>query len=323
MLVIRRGDGWGGEGSPPPAHVPQGDAGAGPRGQSKGYRVLGNLHEACEQGDLEMVAQLLDAGVSPNLKAYGFTPLHAASVCGASEIVSLLLEHGAEIEAVSDAGVTPLIFAVTENHPQIVKLLLEHDARPDTSIPGGWTGVHMAAGEGHGAVLQLLLSAGAPVDAPDDTGLTPLHHAVRNQHTAVVSILLDAGADPNRLSVSGESALDMAQATGHEDLPKLLESHGGRRGPGSAAGREEWVPLIPEAPAEFGLAEALTAAAQGVQGAGMDLVMAAAQQAAQELRQEGWNERRLEHTEKGHKALIQRISEILGRPGQKESRGSL
>jgi ankyrin repeat protein len=285
--------------------------------------VLGNLHEACEQGDLEMVVQLLDAGASPNVKAYGFTPLHAASACGAAEIASLLLERGAEIEALTDAGVTPLMFAITENYPELVKLLLEHNARPDASMPGGWTGVHMSAGEGHGAVLKLLLAAGAPVDAPDDTGLTPLHHAVRNQHTAIVSILLDAGADPNRLSVAGESALDMAEATGHEDLPTLLESHGAQRGPASAAGRRQPAPLIPEAPGEFGLAEALTAAAQGVEGPGMDLVMAAAQQAAEELRGEGWARHRLEHTEEGRKALIQRISEILGLRGQKESRGSL
>ncbi|KAI0261911.1 ankyrin repeat-containing domain protein, partial [Russula aff. rugulosa BPL654] len=59
----------------------------------------------------------------------GYTPLHRASICGRIEIVRLLIEHGANVEAKTDEGRTPLDVARGEQREEIIKLLSEHVAK--------------------------------------------------------------------------------------------------------------------------------------------------------------------------------------------------
>ncbi|KAI0269072.1 ankyrin repeat-containing domain protein, partial [Russula aff. rugulosa BPL654] len=59
---------------------------------------------------------------------FGFTPLHQASANGRIEIVRLLIEHGANVEAKNDEGETPLDVARVVQREEIIKLLSEHVA---------------------------------------------------------------------------------------------------------------------------------------------------------------------------------------------------
>ena len=62
-------------------------------------------------------------------EVFGFTPLHQASAKGRIEIVCLLIEHGANVEAETDKGMTPMDFARGEQREEIIKLLSEHVAK--------------------------------------------------------------------------------------------------------------------------------------------------------------------------------------------------
>ena len=82
--------------------------------------------------DPRVVRLLLDHGANPNILAriqQGNTPLHRASRSGRIEIVRLLVEHGASVEAQDDAGMTPLDVASGEQREEIIKLLLEHHVK--------------------------------------------------------------------------------------------------------------------------------------------------------------------------------------------------
>src|SRR4051794_20670364 len=84
---------------------------------------------AIEKGDAEEVKALLDSGLSTETSIdYGehkITPLAKAAWDGEAEIVTLLLEKGAKIDArASDTGETALINAVSRGHLEIIKLLL-------------------------------------------------------------------------------------------------------------------------------------------------------------------------------------------------------
>ncbi len=58
----------------------------------------------------------------------GFTPLMHAAYAGNVELVSFLLENGADPTARNSEGKTPLTFAQEKNNRQIVELLMKHTA---------------------------------------------------------------------------------------------------------------------------------------------------------------------------------------------------
>ena len=82
------------------------------------------LHNASWGKDPRSVRLLLERGADPNaLSKDDLTPLHLASRHGKTEIARLLVEYGAIVEAEDSLGRTPLDFASCD---EIVELLLEH-----------------------------------------------------------------------------------------------------------------------------------------------------------------------------------------------------
>jgi ankyrin repeat protein len=77
-----------------------------------------------------------------------------------------------------------------------VRLLLEHGADAKAKTDAGLTALHYAAFKGNLAMVRLLLEAGAPVNVADDRGLTPLMMAAnsKSEDPDVVRLLLDRGA---------------------------------------------------------------------------------------------------------------------------------
>eukprot|EP00406_Dinophysis_acuminata_P054070 CAMPEP_0179298662 /NCGR_PEP_ID=MMETSP0797-20121207/46108_1 /TAXON_ID=47934 /ORGANISM="Dinophysis acuminata, Strain DAEP01" /LENGTH=153 /DNA_ID=CAMNT_0021008055 /DNA_START=49 /DNA_END=510 /DNA_ORIENTATION=+ len=123
-----------------------------------------------DEGD---VRKMIEGGadVNYNLKTgdprYNGTPLHKASVVGCVALVKLLLEKGADVEAVrSSTGFGPFGTTTTENslhlacehgNTDVVRLLLEAGARPDTCKSVGWarqTPLELARGGGHEAAAR-------------------------------------------------------------------------------------------------------------------------------------------------------------------------
>ena len=72
------------------------------------------------------------ADVNVARKTDGITPLYMSSLDGHVEIVKLLLEAGADVNAKAYVGgkdYTPLSIAKEKGHSEIVKLLKEHGAK--------------------------------------------------------------------------------------------------------------------------------------------------------------------------------------------------
>ena len=70
------------------------------------------------------VERLLQEPQDPNIWCHGHTPLNLAAESGAIQIVSLLLEARADLEAVSRSHYTPLVGAAALGHEDVVRLLL-------------------------------------------------------------------------------------------------------------------------------------------------------------------------------------------------------
>lgn len=98
-----------------------------------------------------------------------------------------------------------LMIAATRSNPQLVTLLLDRGAKVDASAKGGDTALIEAAGTGDVSTTPLLLDRGADVNAVDSSGLTPLLSAAWRCRPEVVRLLLRRGADPTVNSKLGNA----------------------------------------------------------------------------------------------------------------------
>jgi len=105
------------------------------------------------------VRLLLARGANPNLAARNamkVAAIHAASASGSLGIALSLIEAGAEVNAVQQAGFTPLHAAAMTGQTELVKLLLDRGADPNAKADDGRTALAMARDAKRQAVIDLL-----------------------------------------------------------------------------------------------------------------------------------------------------------------------
>ncbi|MBQ3933577.1 MAG: ankyrin repeat domain-containing protein, partial [Elusimicrobiaceae bacterium] len=77
---------------------------------------------------------------------------------GDIDIVKLLLDHCADANIKTKAGITPLMFASYYGNINIVKLLLDNGAKVDIVAKNGDTALSVAQGKGYQDIVNLLKS---------------------------------------------------------------------------------------------------------------------------------------------------------------------
>ncbi len=90
---------------------------------------------------------------------------------------------------------TPLAFAASNGRTDVVRVLLDHGAGVDFANSRGLTPLHDAAGQGHKEIVALLLANGADPKIKDRQRRTPLQLADEGGHHEVVKLLREHGAD--------------------------------------------------------------------------------------------------------------------------------
>ena len=163
-----------------------------------GRRGQTQLNYYCEHGMTSSVVRMLgmrSIDVEAKGGVFGRTCLHAAAYNGHLAICRLLLDKGAQVEAIDNIG---------------------------------WTPLHQAARQGHVEIVRLLCDRGADVEACCNGGYRPLHHAAFNDHLSVVKVLIEENADINsRDDCDGRTALRFARDGNKPDMAAYLVSHGG------------------------------------------------------------------------------------------------
>jgi ankyrin repeat protein len=236
------------------------------------------LYLASINGSPAMLEKLLKAGADPNERgSQGETPLMLASRNGNTEAIRVLLDRKADVNAKEKLrGTTALMWAVEQAHPAAVKLLIEHGAdfratsNADTRNARnnladtvtkrlnsrlGALGQSRARGNGKGAPpIPAAVGAQNPPDplganaeaffAPskitDGGGLTALVYAAREDCLDCAKILVDAGADINQRTHYGWTALLTATQNRHYKLASYLLDHGANP---NIANNGGWTPL--------------------------------------------------------------------------------
>jgi ankyrin repeat protein len=174
------------------------------------------LHFAVARGDEAMVTLLLTNRVDLTLRnSSGESPLDIAAILGKATIAAQLLAAGADVKDTGSAtgGPTPLHYAVSYGHSEVVKLLLEHGANPNAAAVVGQPGVTslmIAAGRGETEIVSLLLKQKADPNLLDAEGNTALWNAIHARKVDVVKLLLANGANPDQPNFDGYPPLVLA-----------------------------------------------------------------------------------------------------------------
>jgi uncharacterized protein len=156
-----------------------------------------DLHEAAALDATDRVGALLDAGAEVDARSPdGFTPLQLAAYFGAPAAAALLIERGAQVDAVADnpQRIAALHAAVAGRRPEVVRLLLATGAQPDARQQGGWTPLLAAAQHGDAEAVAALLDAGADPVGANDEGTRPAELARRHGHDSVARLIEQAAA---------------------------------------------------------------------------------------------------------------------------------
>jgi ankyrin repeat protein len=136
-----------------------------------------DIFEATASGRAQVVSELLDrdADQAKTWSADGFTALHYASFFNQPTIARELVRRGADVAAVSmnPMEVTPLHSAAAAHATEIVRMLVESDAPVNAKQHGGWTALHAAADNGDEEMIKILLQHGADPLAQNDDGKIP------------------------------------------------------------------------------------------------------------------------------------------------------
>ncbi|RSL98385.1 hypothetical protein CEP52_010378 [Fusarium oligoseptatum] len=186
------------------------------------------LHKACREGHLEIVNLLLQHGADIEAKeSDGSTPFDSACWKGHKDVVELLLSKGANSQGCDNDGWTPIRAATEHKRLDVIEVLLNEN--PDNINVGdnkGETSLHVASGKGYVAIMHLLLEKGADIDMPDKEGETPLHCASRNGRDETARLLLQKQANVDKTDDKGETPLHAAAREGYRGvISALLEGN--------------------------------------------------------------------------------------------------
>jgi ankyrin repeat protein len=192
------------------------------------------LYLACTNGNAAMIRLLLDAGADPNsVDATGQTALMTAASVGDLESAKVLLDRGATVDTRDrNFQQTALMFAVRDNHPDVVRLLVEHGADVNAKTRQGetppWILPNSVPGFGHGVgiVRGGLPERGSRYFIPG--ALAPLLYAARDGRLENAKILLDAGADLELADANGITPLLMAISNNQIEVARFLIDRGAK-----------------------------------------------------------------------------------------------
>lgn len=144
---------------------------------------------AVRENSKKVLDVLLNAkGIDLETKAKnGDTALMIASYKGSQPTVAALLAKGAQVNR---SGWAPLHYAAAAGYNDIVAMLLEKSAYIDAESPNKTTPIMMAALQGHILTVKLLLDEGADATLKNAAGMTAVDIARENNHKDIAEGLI-------------------------------------------------------------------------------------------------------------------------------------
>ena len=185
--------------------------------------TIGNVSLALNQSESKCISD--DKGDKQpvqkmRLNKYGESPLHVAVKRGDLDKVRSLLLEGADVNSKDHAGWRPIHEAMREgdNALNIIRLLVEHNANINALSDSGSTALHDAAAYMSEEIIEYLIKSGADPAIENLDGKTPLHIAKMPQYARTKQILqLLTLTSCNAISSCGISKFYCPKPTSYSD----------------------------------------------------------------------------------------------------------
>ncbi len=196
-----------------------------------------DLHSAISKDDITTVERIIkrpDIKLTINKQNQrGLTPLGFAAKKNSPEIIGLLVEGGADLEAKNAGDFTALGLATRGGHKATTEALLKKGAKANVqSASTKITPLHEAAKDGYLEIVELLINQKdglkANVNATTTDLITPLHYAAEKGHPEVVKSLIGMGSDPNAKDTKGNTPLILSARWGNgksAEVAQVLLEH--------------------------------------------------------------------------------------------------
>jgi hypothetical protein len=172
----------------------------------------------------------------------GDTALHVAAGAHHRGIAQSLVARGATVRARNRMGAEPLHYAADGGpgsdaigQREVISYLVDAGADPDATDKNGVTALHRAVRNRSSVAVGTLLDTGANPRRQNTSGSTPLHLAVqstgkshsgseaaREEQHRIIVLLLGHGASPSDLDGKGRT---VAAAASSEWVRELLTTH--------------------------------------------------------------------------------------------------
>ncbi|KAK1700878.1 ankyrin repeat-containing domain protein [Colletotrichum godetiae] len=194
------------------------DKGADIKAKTKAGTTL--LEDAIQRNSSDGASFLIDreATIIEEPNTFGLTPIFLASTLKDTTFLRLLIDRGANIQALGKNASSPLHQAALSGFAEGVAVLLQRGAKVDERDHLNATPLQYAAenkkGSQHGnrATAEVLIKRGANLEARNpSTSLTPLALAAEAGHVGVISVLIHGGAKIDcQNDTLGRTALHLA-----------------------------------------------------------------------------------------------------------------
>lgn len=153
----------------------------------------------------------------------GKTPLIIAVGNSYIDTAKILIENGANINAVDIEGWSALSYAVNNGDIEIAKLLLENKVKIKDEL---LIAIKSPIVESRINMMKLLIDNKANINYTDENGFNPLNIAIESGDMELTKFLITNGANVNSLMQDGVSLIGYAIAQNNMDLLQMLIENG-------------------------------------------------------------------------------------------------
>ncbi len=179
---------------------------------------------AAEKGLIDTSQILLEAGANINAtNKYKQTALHASVFHAHNQNTRLLIEAGADVNIQDINGETPVF---NETNEDLVTLFLNHHADITIKNKAGVTLLHKSVLYNMEKTTKLLIENNLDVNATDNNGQTPLHLAAKLKNKNIAQILIENGANIDTKDKNGDTPLIIAALAEEADTFVYLAKQG-------------------------------------------------------------------------------------------------